>query len=64
MARDAIDVLMTSHGASSFADFNPLQRIWRDCETASRHAVVGPDIAAEVYGRALLGLEEGVTPIV
>ncbi len=64
MAREAIDVLMSSHGASSFADFNPLQRIWRDCETASRHAVVGPDIAAEVYGRALVGIEEGVTPIV
>ena len=64
VARDAIDVLMSSHGASAFADFNPLQRIWRDCETASRHAVVGPDIAAEVYGRALLGINEGVTPIV
>ncbi len=64
MAREAIDVLMSSHGASSFADFNPLQRIWRDCETASRHAVVGPDIAAEVYGRALVGINEGVTPIV
>ncbi len=64
MARDAIDVLMSSHGASSFADFNPLQRIWRDCETASRHAVAGPDIAAEIYGRALLGINEGVTPLV
>ena len=64
VARDAIDVLMSSHGASAFADFNPLQRIWRDCETASRHAVAGPDIAAEVYGRALLGINEGVTPIV
>ena len=64
MARDAIDVLMTSHGAPPFADFNPLQRIWPDCETASRHAVVGPDIAAEAYGRALVGIEEGVTPIV
>ena len=64
MARDAVDVLMSSHGASAFADFNPLQRIWRDCETASRHAVAGPDIAAEVYGRALVGFTEGVTPIV
>ena len=64
IARDAIDVLMTSHGASAFADFNPLQRIWRDCETASRHAVAGPDIAAEVYGRALVGINDGVTPIV
>ena len=63
-ARDAIDVLMSAHGASSFADFNPLQRIWRDCETCSRHAVISPDISAEVYGRALLGIEEGVTALV
>ena len=63
-AREAIDVLMSAHGASSFADFNPLQRIWRDSETASRHAVISPDISAEVYGRALLGIEEGVTPLV
>ncbi len=63
VARDAIDVLMSAHGASSFAEFNPMQRIWRDCETASRHAVLSPDISAEVYGRALLGITEKVTPL-
>ena len=62
-ARDAIDVLMSAHGASSFAEFNPMQRIWRDSETASRHAVLSPDISAEVYGRALLGITERVTPL-
>ena len=62
-ARDAIDLLMSAHGASSFAEFNPLQRIWRDSETASRHAVLSPEISAEVYGRALLGITEKITPL-
>ena len=63
-ARDAIDALISAHGASSFGEFNPMQRIWRDSEIASRHAVLSPDISAEVYGRALLGIEGGVTPLV
>jgi alkylation response protein AidB-like acyl-CoA dehydrogenase len=63
-ARDAIRVLCSAHGAASFADASPLQRWWRDSEVASRHAVVHPEISAEVYGRALLGFTEGVTPLV
>jgi alkylation response protein AidB-like acyl-CoA dehydrogenase len=63
-ARDAVDVLISAHGAGSFADVSPMQRIWRDLETAGRHAVLSPSIAAELYGRALLGIEEGVTPLV
>ena len=62
-ARDAIDTLLSAHGASSFGEFSPMQRIWRDSETASRHAVISPEISAEVYGRALLGIEGGVTPL-
>jgi hypothetical protein len=41
-----------------------MQRIWRDSETASRHAVISPAVSAEVYGRALLGITEGVTALV
>lgn len=63
-AREAIRVLISAHGAGSFAEASPLQRIWRDSETASRHAVVNPEISAEVYGRALLGIREGVTALV
>ncbi len=63
-AREAIRVLVSAHGASSFAESSPLQRIWRDSEVASRHAVVSPEISAEVYGRSLLGIREGVTPLV
>ncbi|NEA41152.1 acyl-CoA dehydrogenase family protein [Streptomyces sp. SID11385] len=63
-AREAIDILVSIHGAGSFAEVNPLQRIWRDQETGSRHAVVNPAIASELYGRALLGIEDQVTPLI
>ena len=63
-AREAIRVLCSTHGASSFADASPIQRIWRDSEIASRHAVVAPEISALIYGRALMGFTEGVSFLV
>ncbi|MDD7939187.1 acyl-CoA dehydrogenase family protein [Actinomycetospora lutea] len=63
-AREAIRTLVSAHGAGSFAEASPLQRIWRDSEVASRHAVISPAISTEVYGRALLGLTDGVTALV
>jgi len=60
-AREAIRILMTVHGTGSFAESDPLQRIWRDSEVVSRHATTNPAVAAEVYGRALLGLSEPIT---
>jgi len=64
LCRKAVDILLNAQGASSFADSNPLQRIWRDLETASRHAILNPDISQEIYGKALLGVEERITPLV
>jgi alkylation response protein AidB-like acyl-CoA dehydrogenase len=55
---------VSAHGASSFGDSNPLQRIWRDSEVTRRHAIANPAISAEVYGRALLDFADGVTPLV
>ncbi|MDR3420454.1 MAG: acyl-CoA dehydrogenase family protein [Xanthobacteraceae bacterium] len=60
----AIDKLMFAHGSAGFAESSPLQRIWRDAAVASRHAVVLPPIGYEVYGKALLGVENNVTPLV
>jgi 3-hydroxy-9,10-secoandrosta-1,3,5(10)-triene-9,17-dione monooxygenase len=54
----SVDLLMYAHGSSSFWEQNPLQRIWRDIGMAARHASLLPAIAAEVYGRALFGIEE------
>jgi alkylation response protein AidB-like acyl-CoA dehydrogenase len=56
----SVDLLMYAHGSSSFMEQNPLQRIWRDIGVAARHASLLPAIGAEVYGRALLGMEETV----
>ena len=60
----AINTLMTVHGAAAFAEANPLQRIWRDANTAGRHAVAAPTVPLEVYGKALLGIDEKITPLV
>jgi alkylation response protein AidB-like acyl-CoA dehydrogenase len=60
----AIDILLSAHGASSFADANPLQRIWRDSAVAARHAVVLPVVGYEIYGKALLARDDQITPLI
>ena len=60
---EAINALLFAHGAASFAERSPLQRIWRDSATAARHAVLLPDVSHELYGKALLGLDNTLTPI-
>ena len=60
----AIDKLLFTHGSAGFADASPLQRIWRDAAVASRHAVVLPPIGYELYGKALLGIKNDVTPLI
>ena len=60
----AVDILLYAHGAGSFADVSPLQRIWRDSATAARHAVVSPQVSYEVYGKALLGVQDSITPLI
>jgi alkylation response protein AidB-like acyl-CoA dehydrogenase len=64
--REAITLVLDAHGASGFADSSPMQRIWRDANTAGRHAVVNSLVNEEVYGKALLGLgpDEQITDLV
>jgi alkylation response protein AidB-like acyl-CoA dehydrogenase len=61
---DAISTLLNVHGASSFADAGPLQRIWRDANVAARHAGLVPAVGLEVYGKSLLGISEQVSLMV
>jgi alkylation response protein AidB-like acyl-CoA dehydrogenase len=63
-SREAVDLLLNVHGAGSFAEANPLQRIWRDLEVCTRHAVVNAEISKELYGRALLGVPEQITALI
>ncbi len=62
LARESINRLLSVNGAGSFALVNPIQRIWRDSEVASRHAFVFPEFSSLMYGRALFGIEELVMP--
>jgi 3-hydroxy-9,10-secoandrosta-1,3,5(10)-triene-9,17-dione monooxygenase len=59
-----VSTLLNAHGAGSFADANPLQRIWRDANVAARHAGLVPAVGLEAYGRILLGIEEPVSLMV
>jgi 3-hydroxy-9,10-secoandrosta-1,3,5(10)-triene-9,17-dione monooxygenase len=57
----AIDILVNVHGAGSFAKASPMQQIWRDANTAARHAGLNAYVGLEVLGKALLGVEERVS---
>lgn len=61
---EALSTLVTAHGAGSFAEANPMQRIWRDSNTAARHAFVLPPVCEELYGKVLLGVGKNITPLI
>jgi 3-hydroxy-9,10-secoandrosta-1,3,5(10)-triene-9,17-dione monooxygenase len=61
---DALSILLSAHGAASFAASNPLQRMWRDANTAARHAGLVRAVGLEVLGKALLGVEAPVSLMV
>ena len=63
-AREAVRIVCSAQGASSFGESNLLQRIWRDIEAASRHAVLNPEVAAEIYGKSLFGIRGTVSVMV
>jgi 3-hydroxy-9,10-secoandrosta-1,3,5(10)-triene-9,17-dione monooxygenase len=59
----AIDVLVNVHGAGSFAKASPMQQIWRDANTAARHAGLNAYVGLEVLGKALLGVQGRVSTV-
>jgi alkylation response protein AidB-like acyl-CoA dehydrogenase len=61
---DAMSILLNVHGAGSFAEANPMQQYWRDANTAARHAGLSAMIGYEIYGKALLGVDERISPAV
>jgi 3-hydroxy-9,10-secoandrosta-1,3,5(10)-triene-9,17-dione monooxygenase len=62
--REALDMLVEAHGTSSLADSNPLQRMWRDMEVASRHAITDWIVNLEIYGKLLVGIEPNITELI
>jgi alkylation response protein AidB-like acyl-CoA dehydrogenase len=64
LLREAVDALVSVAGASSFADANPIQRMWRDANVATRHAMLATGSDLEMCGRALLGVEGSIAPVI
>ncbi|MDT0380557.1 acyl-CoA dehydrogenase family protein [Streptomyces sp. DSM 42041] len=61
---EAVDLLVTAHGAGAFADAGALQRIWRDVHIAARHGALQPGIGYEVLGKTLLGVPQNLSVFV
>lgn len=61
---DALSILMSVHGAASFAESNPLQQYWRDASIAARHAGLQATVGLELYGKSILGVGERISPTV
>jgi 3-hydroxy-9,10-secoandrosta-1,3,5(10)-triene-9,17-dione monooxygenase len=62
--REAVELLVSAHGTSSLADANRMQRLWRDAHVASHHAITEWQVNLEIYGKALLGVEPNITPLI
>ncbi|MDQ2814706.1 MAG: acyl-CoA dehydrogenase family protein [Actinomycetota bacterium] len=57
LGKEAVDILATASGGSSIYSDQPIQRIARDINAVTMHALMHPDTNAELYGRILCGLE-------
>jgi len=54
--RYAVTRLFEAGGGSGLYDGSPLQRLWRDANSATAHTAFGWDQAASAFGRARLGV--------
>jgi 3-hydroxy-9,10-secoandrosta-1,3,5(10)-triene-9,17-dione monooxygenase len=64
LVREAVDSLMSVGGGSAFAEAGSIQRMWRDISIATRHGMLSAGPNLEMYGRALLGVEGNITPLI
>jgi alkylation response protein AidB-like acyl-CoA dehydrogenase len=62
LAREAVDALFYTSGASSIQSHVPIQRFQRDIQALANHAIMHPQTTIELYGRVLCGLEPN-TPL-
>ena len=62
LAREAVDLLFYSSGASSIQSHVPMQRFQRDMQALANHAIMHAPTAVELHGRVLCGLEPN-TPL-
>lgn len=57
----AVSALLDAHGSGGFAESNPLHRMWQDANVGARHGLLNSGIGYELYGKALLGVENDVS---
>ncbi|WP_433136299.1 acyl-CoA dehydrogenase family protein [Actinomadura nitritigenes] len=57
--KESVDVLASASGGSSIYRDSPIQRIQRDMQAITMHALMHPSTNYELYGRVLCGLEPG-----
>jgi alkylation response protein AidB-like acyl-CoA dehydrogenase len=57
LVKEAVDILAAASGGSSVYNGIPIQRINRDVQAVSLHALMHPNTNIELYGRVLCGLE-------
>jgi alkylation response protein AidB-like acyl-CoA dehydrogenase len=60
----AVSTLLDAHGSGGFAESSPLHRIWQDANVGARHALLNAGVGYEVYGKALLGIANDISPAV
>jgi 3-hydroxy-9,10-secoandrosta-1,3,5(10)-triene-9,17-dione monooxygenase len=61
---DALNLLVNVHGAGSFAESSRMQQYWRDANVIARHPGLNAMIGYEIYGKAMLGVEERIGRLV
>ncbi|TCO47420.1 acyl-CoA dehydrogenase family protein [Actinocrispum wychmicini] len=61
LSLSAADIFAGASGGSSVYTRVPIQRIVNDLRAHSLHALMTPDVNAEIYGRVLCGLEPNTT---
>ncbi|WP_410585657.1 acyl-CoA dehydrogenase family protein [Amycolatopsis sp. lyj-108] len=52
---EAVDLLYSLSGGSAIAEFEPMQRYWRDAKTATMHGLFAPSTALGLQGQVELG---------
>ncbi|KJK45161.1 acyl-CoA dehydrogenase [Lentzea aerocolonigenes] len=60
---EALEMLVAAHGAAAVAESSPLSVLLRDMQTGLKHAMINPSWNLEACGRALLGVEPNITPL-
>jgi len=61
LAREAVDQLFSSSGATAIQPNVPIQRFQRDIQALANHAIMSPSTSTELWGRFLCGLEPNTT---